>query len=62
MITMALERTYTIPLRIEWLKTPKYKRAKKAVHAVREFTEKHMKCKNVLIGPKLNLKIWEHEN
>ena len=59
-IIMALERTYTIPLRSEWLKTPKYKRAKKAVTAVREFIAKHMKCDNVLVGPKLNLKIWEH--
>jgi large subunit ribosomal protein L31e len=60
-IMMALtERTYTIPLRREWLKTPKYKRAKKAVNAVREFAVKHMKSDNVLIGPKLNLKIWEH--
>src|SRR3990167_9501202 len=31
MITMAIERTYIIPLRREWLKVPKYKRAKKAV-------------------------------
>lgn len=56
---MALERTYTIPLRREFQKAPKYKRAKKAVTAVREFMQKHMKSKNILIGPKLNLKIWE---
>lgn len=56
---MTLERTYTIPLRKEWLKTPLYKRAKKAVAAVRQFTAKHMKTQTVLIGPKLNLKIWE---
>ena len=56
---MALERTYTIPLRKEFQKAPKYKRAKKAVTAVKEFMQKHMKSKNILIGPKLNLKIWE---
>ncbi|MBW2971872.1 50S ribosomal protein L31e [Candidatus Woesearchaeota archaeon] len=57
---MALERTYNIPLRKEFRKAPPYKRAKKAVTAVREYMQKHMKCENVLIGPKLNLKIWEH--
>ncbi len=57
---MAEPRTYTIPLRKEWLKAPKYKRAKKAVTAVREFIIHHMRNENVLIGPKLNLKIWEH--
>jgi large subunit ribosomal protein L31e len=59
MINMTLERTYTIPLRKEFLKVPKYKRTKKAVTAVREFIQKHMKSDDVLIGPKLNLKLWE---
>ena len=57
---MALSRTYTIPLRKEFQKAPKYRRAKKAVNALREFVKKHMRNENVLIGPKLNLKIWEH--
>lgn len=57
---MAAEQTYTIPLRKEFQKAPKYKRAKKAVTAVREYVQKHMKTDDVLIGPKLNLKIWEH--
>ncbi|MFC1753718.1 50S ribosomal protein L31e [Thermoproteota archaeon] len=56
---MALERTYIIPLRREWLKTPRHKRAKKAVKAVKEFIEKHMKSDNVKVGGHLNLKIWE---
>ncbi|MBU2560799.1 MAG: 50S ribosomal protein L31e [Nanoarchaeota archaeon] len=54
------ERTYIIPLRKEYMKAPMYRRAKKAVNAVRTFMKKHMKCENILIGPKLNLKIWEH--
>ena len=58
-IIMALERTYTIPLRREYEKAPTYRRAKKAVNALREFMQKHMKSDNVLIGPKLNLKIWD---
>jgi len=41
-----LERVYTIPLRKEWLKAPRYKRAKKAVRALKEFLAKHMKVEN----------------
>lgn len=55
-----LERTYNIPLRKEWLKAPRYKRAKKAVKAIREFLMKHMKSEEVKVGKHLNLKIWEH--
>lgn len=54
-----LERTYNIPLRKEWLKTPGYKRAKKAVAAIREFTSKHMKVTEVKLGQNLNRLIWE---
>ena len=53
-----LDRTYTIPLRREYMKVPKYRRAKKAVRAVREFMQKHMKSEDVLVGPKLNMAIW----
>jgi large subunit ribosomal protein L31e len=54
------ERTYTIPLRREYLKVPKYKRAKKAITAVKEFLKKHMKAEDVKLGRELNLKIWEN--
>ena len=37
------EREYTIPLRREWGKVPRYKRAKKAGKAVKEFLVRHMK-------------------
>ena len=57
---MTIERTYTIPLRKEFQKAPKYRRAKRAINALRTFVAKHMKSDNVLIGPRLNLKIWEH--
>jgi ribosomal protein L31E len=58
----ALERTYTIPLRREWLKTVKYKRAKKAVRAIREFLMRHMKAaeENIRLGKHLNLELWKH--
>ncbi len=57
-----LERTYTIPLRREWLRVPRYKRAKRAIHAVQNFLKRHMKTEleNVKIGNSINLEIWKH--
>jgi len=57
-----LERTYIIPLRREWLKTQKYKRAKKAVTGVKDFLMRHMRVEleMVKLGPKLNEEIWKH--
>ena len=58
----AAERTLTINLRKEIMKVPDYKRAKKAVTAIREYLQRHMKAeaKDIKIGKYLNLKIWEH--
>ncbi|MBI2541189.1 60S ribosomal protein L31 [Candidatus Woesearchaeota archaeon] len=55
-----LERAYVIPLRRETLKVPFFKKANKAVKAVRQFISKHMKSDDVHIGKYLNLKIWHH--
>lgn len=55
-----LERTYNIPLRSETLKAPSYRKAKKAINAVRGFIFQHMKSSDIKIGKYLNLKIWEH--
>jgi ribosomal protein L31E len=58
-----VERTYIIPLRREWLKSVKYKRAKKAVRAIREFLMRHMKVEemeNIKLGKYLNLILWSH--
>ncbi len=55
-----LERTYTIPLRREFSKVPGWRRTKKAVKAVHEFLQKHMKSDNVKLSPTLNEKIWNH--
>ncbi len=57
------ERTYTIPLRSEWLKAPRYRRAKKAIRAMKEFLAKHMKVKDreldkVKIDNWVNRAIW----
>lgn len=61
MITMAdLERKYVVPLRKEWLKTPKYRRSKKAVTALKSFLLKHMKGVDVKVGKNLNEFIWKH--
>ena len=55
-----LERVYNVPLRNEWRKAPRYKRAKKAVTALREFLQKHMKCEDVRISNHANMLI--HKN
>src|SRR3989338_7491137 len=57
---MALERTYNVPLRKDFMRAPKYKRAKKAVNALREFLKRHMKSDIIKIGKFLNQKLWEH--
>jgi large subunit ribosomal protein L31e len=57
---VVLERVYNVPLRKEWLKAPKYKRAKKAVKALKEFIAKHMKSDDVKVGKFANLEIWKH--
>ncbi len=55
-----LERTYTIPLRREYLKVPQYRRTEKASRALREFLVKHMKSENIRIGKFLNEHLWMH--
>jgi len=55
----SMERVYVIPLRKEFLKTPKWKRSKKSIKTIRKFVERHMKVEKVLIGKELNEKIWE---
>jgi len=57
---IVLERTYVIPLRMETLKAPHYRKAKKAVTAIRQFIAKHMKSKDMRFGRYLSLKLWEH--
>ena len=54
------EQNYVIPLRREFQKAPRYKKAPKAMRAVREFISKHMKSDNVKIGKHLNEKVWKH--
>lgn len=60
--TIILERIYNVPLRKEWLKAPKYRRAKKAVKALRKFLARHMKTEieKVKISKWVNEEIWKH--
>jgi len=51
------ERTYTIPLRSEWLKAPRYRRAKKAIRAMKEFLIRHMKIRDGDFG-KIKIDNW----
>ena len=55
---MAEEKLFTIPLRREWLRVPRWRRSKRAVDAVRAFTLRHAKVSEVKIGRWLNLEIW----
>ena len=55
---MAEEKTFTIPLRREWLKVPRWRRTKRAVSEIRTFVIKHAKTKEAKIGKWLNLSLW----
>lgn len=55
-----LERVYNVPLRKGAMKAPRYKRANKAVRVLREFLQRHMKSRDIKLGPFLNSKILEH--
>ena len=57
---MTLERTYIVPLRKDWLKAPKYRRAKRAVNSLKTFLVRHMKSEDVRLGTSVNLEIWKH--
>jgi large subunit ribosomal protein L31e len=52
-------RTYTVPLRKEYLKTPKWRRAEKAVSTLRSFVERHSKIEEIKIGRWVNESIWK---
>lgn len=56
---VVLERQYNVPLRRAWSLVPEYKRAKKAISAMKAFIEKHMKSKAVKLDSGVNLAIWK---
>ena len=58
-----IEREYIIPLRNKWKRVPRYKRANKAVKAIKEFLARHMKIRDrdlnkIKIDKYLNEEIW----
>ena len=52
-----LTRTYVVPLGVVY-EAPPYRRAKKAVIVIREFTTRHMKAKQVSVDTEVNEKLW----
>ena len=57
---MKNEMIYTIPLRTNFVKVPKHRRAKRAINTIKEYVEKHMKTENVKLGKELNESVWEN--
>ena len=55
---MAEEKLFTIPLRREWVRVPRWRRTKRAADAVRAFVLRFAKAKDVKIGRWLNLELW----
>ena len=53
-----MERTYTIPLRKAFLKTPKYLRTNRAAREVRMYLQRHTKTQKIKIGEELNKALW----
>ena len=59
----SVEREYVIPLRCEWKKVPRYKRAIKAIRAIREFLVQHMKIRDrdltkIKVNMYVNEEVW----
>lgn len=57
------EREYIIPLRRQWLKVPRYRRAKKAVKALKEFLVRHLRVEDrdtrkIKLDTYLNEELW----
>lgn len=52
-----LTRTYVVPLGVVF-EAPPYRRAKKAMMAIRQFATRHMKAKQVSIDVGVNELIW----
>jgi large subunit ribosomal protein L31e len=57
-----LERNYTIPLRENFVKVPKYYRSKRAINHIKAFIAKHMKVEeeDIKLGKVLNETVWQH--
>ena len=61
--TETIEREYNIPLRRKFQKTPRYKKANKAIKTIKEFLVRHMTIrdrdlKKIKIDKYLNEFVW----
>jgi len=54
----ASEKVYTIPLRREWVKQSRIKRANKCISVIREYLEKHTKASEIKISAGVNEHVW----
>lgn len=61
MAKVVVERIYSIRLKHEMKRYPRWLRAVKAMRYMRRFLSRHMKVpeENVKIDPSINLKVWE---
>lgn len=62
-VKIVSEKEYTIPLRFGWMKSPRYKRTRKAVQLIKIYIAKHMKVQDrdlskVKLDVYLNNDIW----
>lgn len=55
-----IERVYTLNLRKETIKKPRYKRTARVAKLIKDEVAKHMKSDNVKLEQSLNELIWEH--
>ena len=58
-----IDKEYTIPLKDKWKRVPRYKRANKAIKAIKEFLVRHMKIRDrnlekIKIDKYLNEAVW----
>ncbi len=53
--TIKEEKIFTVPLRREILKVPRYERASKSVKALKKFLYKHLKTRDIIISPNINI-------
>lgn len=56
--TPQVERTYTIPLRKEFQKVPRWKKTKKAIAGTKKFLVRHMKTEQVKLSKEINEELW----
>jgi len=56
---MSTERTYSISFQKVKERSPRTKRAEKAIRYVKAFLKKHMKSDEITLESSLNEKLWE---